>query len=58
MGNPIPYFPVSTTDNNGAVLKVRTKETINGTWVEGRNPVPNSRLEVLRRRHVRGARRR
>ena len=42
MGNPIPYFPVSTTDNNGAVLKVRTKEAINGTFVEERDAVPNS----------------
>ncbi|HWM42769.1 MAG TPA: alpha/beta hydrolase domain-containing protein, partial [Burkholderiales bacterium] len=34
MGNPIPYFPVSTTDNKGAVLTIRTKETINGNFTE------------------------
>jgi len=32
MGNPIPYFPVSTTDNTGAVLTIRTKETIDGKF--------------------------
>ena len=41
MGNPIPYFPVSTTDNTGAVLTIRTKETINGKFTEGAT-VPNS----------------
>jgi hypothetical protein len=35
MGNPIPYFPVSTTDNSLAVLKIRTHETIDGRFTEG-----------------------
>ena len=40
MGNPIPYFPVSTTDNTGAVLTIRTNETINGQFTEA-GTVPN-----------------
>jgi len=41
MGNPIPYFPVNTADNTGAVLTIRTKETINGKFTEA-GTVPNS----------------
>jgi len=41
MGNPIPYFPFSTTDNTGAVLTIRTNETINGKFTEA-GTVPNS----------------
>ena len=41
MGNPIPYFPVSTTDNTGATLTIRTKETINGVVTQG-GTVPNA----------------
>jgi hypothetical protein len=41
MGNPIPYFPVSTTDNTGAVLTIRSNETINGRFTEA-GTVPNS----------------
>jgi hypothetical protein len=40
MGNPIPYFPVSTTDNTGAVLTVRGRETIDGRFTE-EGTVPN-----------------
>jgi hypothetical protein len=32
MGNPIPYFPAD--DNSDAVMTIRTKETIDGTFVE------------------------
>ena len=34
MGNPIPYFPASR-DNADAVLTIRTKETIDGKFIEG-----------------------
>jgi alpha/beta hydrolase family protein len=35
MGNPIPYFPVDSTNNAGAVLKTHTKETVNGIVTPG-----------------------
>ena len=41
MGNPIPYFPVSRTNNAGAVLKEHTKETIDGNVTEGAT-IPNA----------------
>jgi hypothetical protein len=41
MGNPIPYFPVDTTNNAGAVLKTHTKETVNGVITQGPT-IPNS----------------
>ena len=41
MGNPIPYFPVSATDNTGATLTIHTKETLTGVVTEG-GTVPNS----------------
>ena len=40
MGNPIPYFPVNSNDNTGAVMTIHTKETIDGTITEG-GIVPN-----------------
>jgi hypothetical protein len=41
MGNPIPYFPVDSTNNAGAVLRTHTHETINGVVTQGPD-VPNS----------------
>jgi hypothetical protein len=41
MGNPIPYFPANSADNSDALLKVHTKETINGIITEGET-IPNS----------------
>jgi len=41
MGNPIPYFPVDSTDNSGAKLTVHTHETINGVITVGET-IPNS----------------
>jgi hypothetical protein len=41
MGNPIPYFPANTADNTGAVLTIRTKETIDGKFTEA-GTVPNA----------------
>jgi hypothetical protein len=39
MGNPIPYFPANAADNTGAVMEVRSKETINGiVTVDGTIP--------------------
>ena len=40
MGNPIPYFPLNSNDNSGAVLTIHTKETIDGQISEG-GTVPN-----------------
>jgi hypothetical protein len=40
MGNPIPYFPLSTTDNSGATLTIHTHETLRGVVTEGET-VPN-----------------
>ncbi len=34
MGNPIPYFPANPDDNSGAVLSIRTRETIDGRFTE------------------------
>jgi alpha/beta hydrolase family protein len=41
MGNPIPYFPVDSTDNSGAMLTTHIHETINGTITVGET-IPNS----------------
>src|SRR6267378_653256 len=41
MGNPIPYFPVDSTDNSGATLTTHIHETINGTITVGET-IPNS----------------
>jgi hypothetical protein len=41
MGNPIPYFPVDSTDNSGATLTTHTHETINGVITVGET-IPNS----------------
>jgi hypothetical protein len=41
MGNPIPYFPANSADNSGAVMTIRTKETIDGKFKEA-GTVPNS----------------
>jgi len=41
MGNPIPYFPANSSDNTGATLKVRLKETLTGVVTEGET-IPNS----------------
>jgi hypothetical protein len=41
MGNPIPYFPVSTTDNTGAVLQTILHETIDGVITSG-PVIPNA----------------
>ena len=41
MGNPIPYFPVDSTDNSAARLTTHTHETINGVVTVG-GTIPNS----------------
>jgi len=41
MGNPIPYFPVSLTDNTGATLTTILKETIDGQITTG-PVIPNA----------------
>jgi hypothetical protein len=41
MGNPIPYFPVDWTKNDGDELTTRLAETIPGKWTPGPT-VPNS----------------
>lgn len=48
MGNPIPYFPADSADNSGAVITIRTKETINGKFTEA-GTVPNSQWKLDRK---------
>jgi hypothetical protein len=41
MGNPIPYFPVDSTNNSEASLKVHLEETLTGVVTEGET-IPNA----------------
>ena len=55
MGNPIPYFPADSADNSGAVMTIRTKETIDESSPR-RERCPTATGSLLRRgRDGRGA---